>query len=410
MSTNQSVHGFELITRYMLPDTWRSHRLLFKAWIVAALTTLALNTTATAQQLGYSRNYGGEGRDRGVHVVQAFDGNLVMVGNTTVSDGTLDVWLLKCSIDGDTLWSRKFGGGGDDNGWSVTETADGGFIIVGFTTSFGASQNDVLLIRTDADGNELWHKTIGGEGDDIGWSVAIDGDGGYVIAAQTDSYGTGDLDAFLIKTASDGEVTWQKTYGGSAVDRVFGVALAGDGSILLAGLTYSWGEGDRDAYLLRTDRPGTLLWQKTYGGPGFDNAHSVLVNRDDQIILVGYGDHWNAAGKRDFFLKRIRLDGSTEWTETYGGRENDHAMTAFQTSDGGYVLTGYTFSFGKGDSDVYVVRTDSLGKALWTRNYGSTDAESGYDIIQSRTGGFFLTGQRQVDGRSGDLLLMRIEE
>ena len=142
----------------------------------------------------------------------------------------------------------------------------------------------------------------------------------------------------MIRTDAEGDTLWTKVFGGPKVDRVFSVDLANDGSILLAGITYSYGAGDRDAYLIKTDKNGKLLWQKTYGGPGYDNAHTVIVNRKDEIILTGYGDYWGSAGKMDMFLKQITLEGEDIWTQTYGGAENDRAMTVFQTQDSGYIL------------------------------------------------------------------------
>ncbi|MBT5872431.1 MAG: hypothetical protein HOH43_03340 [Candidatus Latescibacteria bacterium] len=373
--------------------------------LIAAL--LAIGGPISAQEELFIRAYGGNGADRGVHIIESSDGHLVIVGNTTTPSQKLDVWMMKCTTAGDTLWTRKFGGKEDDNGWCVKETAAGDFIIVGFTQSYGASGNDILLIKTDSDGTELWKKTIGGDGDDIGWSIALNDDGGYSIAAQTDSYGEGALDAYLVRTDGQGDTLWTRTYGGSDVDRVFSVGVALDGSILIAGITYSFGAGDRDAYLVKTDGMGNLQWQKTYGGGGYDNAHSVIIDRGNRIMLVGYGDHWDRAGKRDMFLKQVTMDGDELWTESYGGAENDHAMTVFQTGNGGYVLTGYSYSFGNGDTDAYIVRTNESGKLLWDQNYGTRFPDSGYDIIQVAEGEFYITGQSHGFGDAeGDLLLI----
>ena len=375
------------------------------------LLFLSFLTTAyclTSEEKTFVKTFGGSGPDRGVHIIQSSDGNFVIVGNTMTESNKLDVYLLKCNSSGDTLWTQTFGGQEDDNGWCVKETADQGYIITGFTESFGASMNDILLLKTDADGKKQWHKTIGGSGDDIAWSIAINQDEGYTIAAQTNSFGSGDLDAYLIRTDAFGDTLWTRTFGGPEIDRVFSVDLADDGSILLAGISYSYGAGDRDAYLIKTDRFGDLLWQNTYGGPGYDNAHSVLVNRENEIILTGYGDHWGEAGKMDMFLKKITLAGEDIWTQTYGGEENDRAMTVFQLQDGGYILTGFTQSFGEGNWDVYVIKTGSTGEALWNDTHGSPAADFGYDIIQSREGDYYITGWSHGFGHpEGNLLLIK---
>jgi hypothetical protein len=377
--------------------------------ILAILLLFALQPTGEIDEKSFMKTYGGNGPDRGVHLIQASDGNFVIVGNTMTKTENLDVYLLKFTSAGDTLWTQKFGGEKDDNGWCVKETSDKGYIIVGFTKSYDAIENDILLLKTDANGNKQWHKTFGGSRDDIAWSIAINNDNGYTMAAQTSSFGSGELDAYLIRTDANGDTLWTKTYGGPKVDRVFSVDLANDGSILLAGITYSFGAGDRDAYLLKTDKNGKLLWQKAYGGPGYDNAHTVIVNKENNVILTGYGDYWGVESKRDMFLKQIDQEGKEIWLKTYGGSENDHAMTVLQTNDGGYILTGYTQSFGKGDWDAYVVKTDAKGDTLWTNTYGTPAPDSGYDIIQSRDGDYFVTGKSHGLGHpEGDVLLIKI--
>lgn len=379
--------------------------------MMISLVVFALATNCiTSQEQYFMQTYGGNGPDRGVHIIQTSDDNFLIVGNTMTEANKLDVYLIKCNSSGDTLWTRKFGGQEDDNGWCVKETSDKGYIIAGFTESYDASMNDVLLLKTDADGNKQWHKTYGGSGDDIAWSIAINQDDGFTIAAQTNSFGNGDLDAYLIRTDPNGDTLWTRTYGGPEVDRVFSVDLAHDGSILLAGITYSYGAGDRDAYLLKTDNSGKLLWQNTYGGPGYDNAHTVIVNRNDDIILTGYGEYWGNAGKMDMFLKQITLNGEDIWSQSYGGAENDRAMTVYQLQDGGYILTGFTQSFGEGDWDAYVVRTGPEGDTLCTSTHGTPAPDFGYDIIQSRKGAFFITGwSHGFEHPEGDLLLIKTD-
>lgn len=380
-------------------------RLSLQSTIFSLLIICALS--AFAREAEVIKTYGGNGSDRGIHVIQASDGNFLIVGNTTVPGKKLDVFLLKCNSAGDTLWTRTYGGSEEDNGWSIKETADKGFIIVGFTQSYGAGQDDVFLLKTDANGNKEWQKTIGGTGEDIGWSIAINDDEGYTIAAQTNSVGNGDLDAYLIRTDANGDTLWTRAYGGPKVDRVFSVGIAADGSILLAGITYSFGAGDRDAYLLKTDKNGQLLWQKTYGGPGYDNAHAVIVNDKNEIILTGYGDYWGNIGNTDIFLKNITMEGEARWTQSYGGPANDRAMTAYQV-DNGYMLTGFTRSYGEGHWDAYALKTNATGDSLWMNTFGGPAPDFGYDIIQSGDGDYWMTGWTHNFGQpEGGLLLIK---
>lgn len=380
----------------------------FRLQSIISLLLILFFSTILAGEDSFVKAFGGNGSDRGIHIIQASDGNFLIVGNTTVEGKKLDVFLLKCNSAGDTLWTRTYGGSEEDNGWSVKETADKGFIIVGFTQSYGAGQDDVFLLKVDANGQQQWQKTIGGAGEDIGWSIAMNEDQGYTIAAQTNSVGNGDLDAYLIRTDANGDTLWTKAFGGPKVDRVFSLGIAADGSILLAGITYSFGAGDRDAYLLKTDKNGQLLWQKTYGGPGYDNAHAVSVNDKNEIIVTGYGDYWGKAGKMDLFLKKVAMDGEDIWTNTFGGPENDRAMTSYQSGDGGYVITGFTQSYGEGHWDAYALKTDASGDSLWMHTFGGPAPDFGYDIIESSEGDFWLTGWTHNFGQpEGGLLLIK---
>lgn len=363
------------------------------------------------KEIAFMKSYGGDGPDRGIHIIQSTDDHFLIVGNTTTMDNKLDVILLKCNSQGDTLWTRRYGGPMDDNGWCIKETSDKGFIITGFTQSYGAQKNDVLLIRTDSEGKELWHRTYGGPGDDIAWSVALNQDGGFTIAAQTNSFGEGKLDAYLIRTDARGDTLWTKTFGGPEIDRVFSVDLSSTGNILLAGITYSFGAGDRDAFLLHTNPEGELLWQRTYGGPGYDNAHSVILNHKDEILLTGYGHFWGQAGEMDMFLKQISLDGESAWTHSYGGKNNDRAMTVIELQDGGYMLTGFTQSFGSGEWDAYVVKTGPEGQAEWSGAYGTPAPDYAYDLVQSRRGNYYFTGWSHGSGHpEGNLLLFKLPQ
>jgi len=361
-----------------------------------------------SKEESFIKTYGGEGPDRGIHLIQSSDNNYVVVGNTMTRSNGLDVYLLKCSASGDTLWTRCLGGPGDDNGWCIKETADDGFIIVGFTQKDTETPNDILLIKTDSEGHQQWRKTYGGTADDIGWSLVVTEDGGYAIAAQTDSQGAGELDAFLLKTNTTGDSLWSRTYGGPLVDRVFSIDKTVDHGFVMAGITYSYSAGDRDAYLIKTDSLGEMIWQRSYGGSGYDNAHTVIVNDMGEIILTGYGQHWGDSLQMDVFLKQISSLGKDVWTRTYGGPANDRAMTVVETQERGYILTGFTQSFGQGNWDVYVVKTTATGDTVWTNSYGTPAPDHGYDIIQDHRGDFWVTGWTHGFGSpEGDLLLIK---
>ncbi len=266
-------------------------------------------------------------------------------------------------------WSKAFGGTNTDYSYSVQETSDGGYVIAGSTDSYGAGDLDVWLVKTDSAGTKLWDKTFGGANYDSGQSVQETSDGGYVIAGYTDSYGAGDLDVWLVKTDSAGTKLWDKTFGGTNVDYGYSVQETSDGGYVIAGSTYSYGAGGADVWLVKTDSAGTKLWDKTFGGTDLDYGQSVQETSDGGYVIAGYTYSYGAGGA-DVWLVKTDSAGTKLWDKTFGGANYDSGQSVQETSDGGYVIAGDTRSYGAGSYDVWLIKTDSsghqaLGQDLW---------------------------------------------
>ena len=309
----------------------------------------------------------------------------------------------------DTLWTRTYGGAEKDWGESVQQTNDGGFIITGETSSFGAGSKDVYLIRTDSNGDTIWTKTYGGNQWDFGYSVLQTNDGGFIIAGNTYSFGSGGGDVYLIRTNSNGDMLWTKTYGGINGEAGFSIQHENvNGFIIVGEITYyDSSENESDVYLLRTDSNGDTLWTRTFGGANEQWGYSVQQTNDSGFIISGYSGSFST-GKVDAYLVRTDSNGDSLWTKAYGGPFWEWGSDVKQTSDGGFVITGLTQSFGPGGQCVYVVRTDSNGDTLWTKGYGGTDSDIGYSIHQTGDGGFIINGGTSSFGAGGiDVYLIR---
>jgi hypothetical protein len=244
-------------------------------------------------------------------------------------------------------FAKTYGGTDWDFASSVQQTSDGGYIVAGYA-------GDIFLIKTDANGNVQWTKTYGGTGWDEASSVQQTSDGGYIVAG----YAGGDI--FLIKTDASGNIQWAKTYGGTYSEWASSVQQTSDGGYIVAGRTYSFGAGLDDIFLIKTDANGNIQWAKTYGGTNYDYAYSVQHTSDGGYIVAGSTESFGAGGW-DIFLIKTDANGNIIWAKTYGGTDWDFASSVQQTSDGGYIVAGYTLSFGAGLHDIFLIKTDANG-------------------------------------------------
>ena len=312
----------------------------------------------------------------------------------------------------DTLWTKAFGGINAEYAYSIQQTSDGGYIIVGRTASFGAGSIDLWLLRTDGFGDTLWTKTFGGSGDDWGRSVQQTSDGGYIITGWTGTFGLGYYDAWLIKTDPLGDSLWTKLFGGNGNDYGYyiqqSLVIPGDEGFIVGGETTSSGAGLTDAWLIKTDLQGNTNWIKTYGGSSNDHLYCVEQTSDGGYISTGWTSSFSTAYE-DVYLIRTNASGDTLWTKIYGGSESDVGRSVKQTTDGGYIIAGWTRSFGVASNDVYLIKTDNNGDTLWTKTYGGIYNEEGHSVLQTLDGGYIIAGFIQTDPGNIDVWLLRTD-
>lgn len=377
---------------------------------LAALVFAVLLCLNTNGQTSFQKTFGESGDDYAYFMQQTADEGYVIIGYTeSFGAGGQDVYLINTDSLGDILWTKAYGGTGDEIGNSVQQTFDGGYIITGETSSFGAGGADVYLIKTNSSGDTLWTKAYGGTGVDAGYSVRQTADTGYIITGYTESFGAGTADSYLIKTNSTGDTLWTKTYGGSGFEYSYTVQQTTDGGYILSGETYGFGAGPSDVYLIRTDSIGNTLWTKTYGGSGYEGGWSVQQTTDNGYIVAGWADSFGA-GSVDAFLIRTDSNGDTVWTKTYGGTGIDVGLQVQETSDNGFILSGYTFSFGAGGGDAYLIKTDANGNISWSNAYGGTVGDAGYSVRQTLDGNYIVGGYSfSIGAGNADVYLIRAD-
>jgi hypothetical protein len=323
----------------------------------------------------WQQTYGGDGDDQGYSVQQTTDGGYIIAGETTSFGAKYhDAYLIKTDSDGNIEWENTYGGSEREAAYEVQQTTDGGYIVVGETNSFGAGIK-VYLIRTDASGNILWEKTFVGGSSSAGYSVQQTTDGGYIVAGRTFSDGTDNENIYLIKTDSAGSVLWEKIFGETCDAHARSVRQTLKGGYIIAGISCD------DVYVLETDSSGDALWSTMFGGNGMDIGRSIQPTSDGGYILTGE-KRYSDAGRRGVWLiklgissgstisfvsPRLSIDGAqeVEWTRTFGGGPVPEGHSIQQTTDGGYIIAGVLDSLGPS----CLIKTDSIGNVTWRQTY-----------------------------------------
>jgi|AntAceMinimDraft_17_1070374.scaffolds.fasta_scaffold00511_11 hypothetical protein len=308
------------------------------------------------------------------------------------------------NVKAQITFEKTFGGVDSEQGYSVQQTSDNGYIIAGFTNSFGTGHH-LYLVKTDSIGNTLWYKKIcvQDENEYAGRSIQQTNDNGYIIAGYTYNFSTSNKDVFLVKTDSVGDTLWTKTFGGTDYDEGYSVQQTNDNGYIVTGYTKSFGAGAYDVYLIKTDAIGDTLWTKTFGGTAWDKGYSVRQTNDTGYVITGYTKS-SGAGGSDVYLIKTDSSANIIWTKTFGGTDQDEGYSVKQTNDNGYIITGFTESFGIGNKDVYIIKTDSVGDTLWTKTFGNPDNDCGESVRQTNDNGYIITG-----GTQGDMLLIKTD-
>jgi uncharacterized delta-60 repeat protein len=339
----------------------------------------------------WAKSYRGINPDYLGNIVPTSDGGYLIAGQTdSFGAGNSDIWLLKLDADGATNWQKTFGGSNNDYGQSVQQTSDGGYIVAGYTYSYGAGSADIWVLKLDANGNSSWQKTFGGTSFEEVTDVKQTSDGGYIVVGSTYSFDAGGGDIWVLKLDANGTTNWQKSYGGGAEDGAMTVQQTSDGGYIVGGFA-SMGAGLGDIWILKLNGTGIAEWQYTIGGADSDSVYSVLQTTDGGYLLAGNTLSFGASGY-DIWLLKLNSNGTTNWQKTYGGSADEYAKSIQQTSDGGFIIAGNTASFGKGGADVLALKIDGLGNILWQNTFGGTNNDMGQSVRQTSDGGYIIGG------------------
>jgi len=326
---------------------------------------LLVKTDADGNEL-WSKHLGQVAEDEyGECVREIPDKGFIIAGHVGLSAPDVDGLAIRTDPTGNELWSKAYGGDDEDEFFSVELTIGGGFIFAGATKAPGADHADAWLLKTDMDGNELWTKTYGGTSRELFNSVRQTSDGGFIMAGDTSSSGPFSNNGWLVKTDANGNWLWDQVFGGDDLDFARSAEETADGGFIVAGQTQSFGAGYRDGWLIKTDADGNELWSQTFGSTEADSIESVHETSLGGYILAGKTRSFGS-GDNDLWLIKTDASGLEVWQRRFGGAMGDIALAVQETADLGFIVAGQTHTYGAGASDAWLIKTDSFGNAPLT--------------------------------------------
>lgn len=341
-------------------------------------------------QIVFSQEYGGAADEDGRWMEQMPDSGFIMVGGTeTYSIGQSDVWMVRTDLYGNVLWSRSYGTALFDFANMVKPTRDGGFIVAGFTPgSYG--DNDAWIFKTNSTGGLQWSKATADTGVQELEAIVQTTDGGFAAVGVDYSPTTNYYDMLVVRYDSLGNTLWTQHLGGASFELGNSIQQTPDGGFIINGISYSYGLADGDYILYKLDANGQVQWYKNYSTPGLQEPHYVQLTRDGGYIMVGDADDLaNTLGQTDIWVIKTNSIGDTLWTKVLGGSKKDGGKTIEPTTDGGYIIGGITRSYGLINPNFYLGKLDSLGNVEWENtSYGSAYHDHAYRAIQCSDGGY----------------------
>ncbi|MFZ2125785.1 MAG: hypothetical protein WA087_01555, partial [Candidatus Saccharimonadales bacterium] len=356
----------------------------------------------------FAMAWGGTDEDSIESMAQTSDGGYITTGKSQSNlSGVNDMFIAKYDSNLNLTWNNTWGGTSEDRANSIKQTSDGGYIVAGWTYSFGVGGWDSFLVKYDSSGNVVWNKTWGGPGMDRADSVAQTADGGYIVSG---TYAINGGDSYIAKYDSDGNIVWNKTWGGSEFDEGSSVIQTSDNGYMVTGTTNSFGGGYMQLFLIKYDSDGNMSWNNVYSGLDYTSSESIVQTSDGGYAIAGSvsGSGVNAGGC-DTLLAKFNSSGNLTWDAAWGSEGDDSANSVVQTSDGGFAITGNTTLFD--EYDMIIIKYDSGGVISWKNTFGNTSDdtnEDGNSIVQTIDGGYTIGGHTDLMGAQGiDSLMVK---
>jgi hypothetical protein len=364
------------------------------SFVIIVLNLLLVFVDLPAQY-NFNRIYGGSGGEQAYAVRQTYDGGYIFTGFTTsYGAGYNDIWLVKLVPTGDTLWTKTYGFDLIEEAYSVKQTPDSGFIILGkTTTASNGLYNDFWLLKTDQIGDTIWTKFFGDLWEQETPSEVITTlDGGFALVGKDPDF-IGNRSVWLIKTNSMGDTSWTQKFGGPYDEAPNCIIQTSDEGYLIGGcISLSVSLSDQDFYLIKTDVLGDTLWTRIYDNADNDCVMSIVETEDGGYLIAGHTDHYYNGFSYDIWLLKLDSNGDSQWSRFYGNNEDEYANSIHPSEDGGFVISGKIFSNNFANDGILLLKINAEGDTTWTRRYGAESIDAGTDAYPAKDGGFILCG------------------
>ncbi|TMM58845.1 hypothetical protein FEE95_05280 [Maribacter algarum] len=402
-----------------------------------------IQKTTFLGEVDWMQNFGGSEEDTARAIISTTDGGFAVLGFSNSTDGDLngkttavnDYWLLKLDESGNVQWSKTYGGSKDDRGQSLVQTQDGGYALTGYAMSSDGDGtvnkgfHDNWILKLDASGNIEWEKSFGFSGHDHSYDLLETEDGGLffvgfldITSARADgntekrnsitAHGVGEF--WGTKIDAKAKVEWRGYFGGTNNDRAHSVVRADDGGYVMAGFTESNdfdianSRGSYDFWVVKVDDKGNLVWEGSFGGTGIERAQDVSKTADGGYVITGNSFSHDADvsknnGASDIWLIKINANGKKVWDKSYGGAEFEDGQSVTLSKDGGFIIAGNSKSTNNdlnanaGENDIWLVKTDAKGTMEWQKTFGGTGLDFGFDAIETEDGSIILVGETSSD-------------
>lgn len=379
----------------------------------------------------WQHSLGGSEWDFANDIQQTSDGGFVVLGTSRSNDGDImwenggmDFWVVKLNSASELVWQKTLGSSGNEEATSIQQTSDGGYIVTGEpgTIDGDVSGNNgelgFWIIKLSSTGNIVWENTVGGTDYDRANSIQQTNDGGFIVAGRSKSDDgdvtghQGNTDFWVVKLDALGNLVWQKTMGGSMQEVAHSIRQTQDGGYVVAGYTssidgnISFNHGGEDYWVLKLDNSGNIIWEKTLGGSDYDRANSIQQTSDGGYVIAGFtlsndGDIQEGFGDIDSWIVKLDSIGNILWEKTLGNANWNVSNSILETNDGRLIVAGET-SDNSGFSDAWIVILSSIGDVLSEHLFGGSRDDGAVAIDQTMDGGFVMVGT--TESNNGDVL------